>query len=80
MKRPLRSSARGANFHTKYASNANVVRIALLDANTYLAYRVPSTSFVLKLAPLAGKQMAVFIEYPSIEHVFNIAHSYLAYR
>jgi hypothetical protein len=28
MKKPLRSSARGASFHTKHASNANVV---LLD-------------------------------------------------
>jgi hypothetical protein len=32
----LRSSARGASFHTKDASNANIVRV-LLDANSYLA-------------------------------------------
>jgi hypothetical protein len=36
-KKPLRSSARGASFHTKHALNANVVRIVLLDANSYLA-------------------------------------------
>jgi hypothetical protein len=29
-------SARGASFHTKHASNANVVRVVLLDANSYL--------------------------------------------
>jgi hypothetical protein len=41
MKKPLRSSARGASFHTKHASNANVGRVVLLDANSYLvlAYR-----------------------------------------
>jgi hypothetical protein len=33
----FRSSARGASFHTKHASSANVVRIVLLDANSYLA-------------------------------------------
>jgi hypothetical protein len=38
MKKPLRSSARGASFHTKHASNANVVRGVLLDAKSYLAY------------------------------------------
>jgi hypothetical protein len=37
MKKPLRSSARGASFHTKHASNANVGRVVLLDANSYLA-------------------------------------------
>jgi hypothetical protein len=37
MKKPLRSSARGASFHTNYASNANVDRVVLLDANSYLA-------------------------------------------
>jgi hypothetical protein len=36
-KKPLRSSARGASFHSKHASNANVDRVVLLDANTYLA-------------------------------------------
>jgi hypothetical protein len=38
MKKPLRSSARGASCHTKQASNVNVVRVVLLDANSYLAY------------------------------------------
>jgi hypothetical protein len=37
MKKPLRSSARGASFHTKHLSNAKAVRVALLDANSYLA-------------------------------------------
>jgi hypothetical protein len=37
MKKPLHSSARGASSHTKHASNANVVRVGLLDANSYLA-------------------------------------------
>jgi hypothetical protein len=37
IKKPLRSSARDASFHTKHASNANVVRVVLLDANSYLA-------------------------------------------
>jgi hypothetical protein len=37
IKKPLRSSTRGASFHTKHASIANVVRIVLLDANSYLA-------------------------------------------
>jgi hypothetical protein len=37
MKKPLLSSARGASFHTKHVSNANVVRVVLLDANSYLA-------------------------------------------
>jgi hypothetical protein len=47
MKKPLLSSTRGAIFHTKHASNANVVRVVLLDANSYLAlsilksYRAP---------------------------------------
>jgi hypothetical protein len=39
MKKPLRSAARGASFHTKHASNANVVRVISLDANSYLALR-----------------------------------------
>jgi hypothetical protein len=34
---PFSSSARGASFHTKHASNTNVVRVELLDANSYLA-------------------------------------------
>jgi hypothetical protein len=34
MKKVFRSSARGASLHTKYASNANVVRAVLLDANS----------------------------------------------
>jgi hypothetical protein len=38
MKKPLRSFARGASFHTKHASNANVLRIVLLDANSFLAF------------------------------------------
>jgi hypothetical protein len=37
MKKPFLSSARGASFHTKHASNANVGRVVLLDANSYLA-------------------------------------------
>jgi hypothetical protein len=36
-KNQFRSSARGASFHTKLVSNANVVRVVLLDANSYLA-------------------------------------------
>jgi hypothetical protein len=46
MKKPVRSSARGASFLTKHASNANVVRCQL-DANSYLAFCteiVPATS------------------------------------
>jgi hypothetical protein len=39
MKKQLLSSARSASFHTKQASNVNVVRVVLLDANSYLAYR-----------------------------------------
>jgi hypothetical protein len=40
MKKPLRSSARGASFHTKHASNTNIVGVVLLlDANSYLTYR-----------------------------------------
>jgi hypothetical protein len=35
MKKPFRSSARGASVHTKHASNANVVRVVLLDANSH---------------------------------------------
>jgi hypothetical protein len=35
--KPLRSTARGASFHTKHASNANVVPVVLLKANSYLA-------------------------------------------
>jgi hypothetical protein len=34
MKKALRSSARGASFHTKHASNANVDRVVLLDGNS----------------------------------------------
>jgi hypothetical protein len=37
MKKPFRSSARGASFHTKHALNVNVGRVVLLDANSYLA-------------------------------------------
>jgi hypothetical protein len=37
MQKPFRSFARGASFHTKHAANANVVRVVLLDANSYLA-------------------------------------------
>jgi hypothetical protein len=33
------SFARGASFHTKHASNANVVQVVLLDTNSYLAHR-----------------------------------------
>jgi hypothetical protein len=40
IKKPFLSSARGASFHTKQASNVNVVRLVLLVANSYLAYRV----------------------------------------
>jgi hypothetical protein len=43
MKKPRRSSARGASFHTN-ASNTNVVRVVLLDTNSYLAQSRPSTS------------------------------------
>jgi hypothetical protein len=38
MKKPFLWSARGASFHTKHATNVNVVRVVLLDANSYLAY------------------------------------------
>jgi hypothetical protein len=38
MKKPLRSSTRGASFHTKHASNANVDRVVSLDANSFLAH------------------------------------------
>jgi hypothetical protein len=38
MKKPFLLSARGASFYTKHASNVNVVRVVLLDANWYLAY------------------------------------------
>jgi hypothetical protein len=37
MKKPFRTSARVAGFHTKYASNANVGRVVVFDANSYLA-------------------------------------------
>jgi hypothetical protein len=37
MKKPLPSSARGASFYTKHTLNANVVRVVLLDTNSYLA-------------------------------------------
>jgi hypothetical protein len=37
MIKSFRSSARSASFHTKHASNANVFRVILLDANSYLA-------------------------------------------
>jgi hypothetical protein len=37
MKNPFRSFARGASFHRKHASNANVVQVVLLDAISYLA-------------------------------------------
>jgi hypothetical protein len=36
MKKQFRSSARGASFHTKHASNANDDRV-VLDANSYWA-------------------------------------------
>jgi hypothetical protein len=35
VKNLFRSSARGASFHTKHSSNANVVRVVLLDENSY---------------------------------------------
>jgi hypothetical protein len=31
------SSAKGASYHTKHAVNANIVRVVLLYANSYLA-------------------------------------------
>jgi hypothetical protein len=37
LKKPLRSFARGASFHTKHASNVNGVKVVLLGANSYLA-------------------------------------------
>jgi hypothetical protein len=40
MKKAFLSSARGASFRTKQASNVNVVRVVLFDANSYLAYRL----------------------------------------
>jgi hypothetical protein len=46
MKKPFLSAARGASFHTKHASNVNVVRVVLLDANSYLAYWSQSISSV----------------------------------
>jgi hypothetical protein len=39
MTKPLHSAARDASLHTKHVSNANVVRVVLLDANSYLALR-----------------------------------------
>jgi hypothetical protein len=45
MKKPLCSPARGASFHTKHASNVNVVQVVLLDANSYLAYVTESVKF-----------------------------------
>jgi hypothetical protein len=38
-KKPFHSSARGASFHTKHTSNANVVQVVSLDTNSYLALR-----------------------------------------
>jgi hypothetical protein len=65
MIKPLRSSARGASFHTKHASNANVVRVVLLDSkSTWHSEKqctlLPSTSAMQKnvyfLPPLAGRR------------------------
>jgi hypothetical protein len=42
MKKQFRTSVKGASFHTKQASNVNVVQVVLLDANWYLAYRYTS--------------------------------------
>jgi hypothetical protein len=55
MKKLLHSSARGASFHIKHAVNANVVRVVLLDANSYLVVLlVPSADcWVLKSANAA---------------------------
>jgi hypothetical protein len=39
MKNPLHSSARGASFHTKHASNADIIRVVLFDANSYIVLR-----------------------------------------
>jgi hypothetical protein len=39
MKKSFYSSARGASFHRKHVSNANVVRAVLLDTNSCLALR-----------------------------------------
>jgi hypothetical protein len=36
-------SARGAIFHTKHVLNANVVRVVLLDSNSYLALKEHDT-------------------------------------
>jgi hypothetical protein len=43
----VRSSARGAGFDTKHASNANVVRVVLLDTNWYLPL---SLAFIFSVA------------------------------
>jgi hypothetical protein len=47
MKKQFRSSTRGTSFHTKDASNANVGRVVLLDANSYLALWYLETFYVL---------------------------------
>jgi hypothetical protein len=61
MKNPLFSSARGASFHTKHASKANVIRVVLLDANSYLALRLV-TWVVLHISVTSVINLYVYFE------------------
>jgi hypothetical protein len=66
MKKPLRSSARGASFDTKHATNVNVFRVVLLDANSYLAYRrhvKPLAPAVFTVVALTNSQWARVVGY-----------------
>jgi hypothetical protein len=49
---PLRSSARSASFHTKYASNENVVRV--VDANSFLAHWSGSGLAISAVEPITA--------------------------
>jgi hypothetical protein len=77
MKNSLRSSAKGASVHTKHASNANVVRVVLLDANSHLALRnIDETrsrriiKLIKKLLSFSKKQTYALLH--TYEYIHNI--------
>jgi hypothetical protein len=51
MKKAISFAATGASFHTKHASNANVVRVVLLDAKSYLLLCRVEVLYKIQFAP-----------------------------
>jgi hypothetical protein len=67
MKKPLRSSARGASFHTKHASHPNVVRVEFLIIFILINYSMQTHTWhsgVLLRHPWKKRRGAIVLFWP----------------